>query len=766
MLGSFSEKSQQILLKAREEMQELNHPYIGTEHLILSILKNEETISKKLENYGLTYSNFKKEILTMIGKGTKKPPFFLHTPLLKKVIENACLDAKDNNNGEVTPEHLLSSLIEVGEGIAIRILISMNINIEDIYDEFSTKLIKKIKKKHKKLLIEELGINLIEKAQNNQLDPVVGRGKEINRLIEILCRRTKNNPLLIGEAGVGKTAIVEQLALDISKGKVPNILKNKKIFSLDMSTLIAGTKYRGEFEERLQKMLKEIIEDTNIIIFIDEIHTLVGAGGAEGAIDASNILKPALARGTLRCIGATTTKEYKKYIEEDKALERRFQKITIEEPNIKETINILTKLKPIYEQFHHIIIPKELLKEIVELSNQYIYNRHNPDKAIDILDETSSMVSIKQTKEENQYNDLKEKLSQIQSKKNDLILDNNIKSAYTYLKQESNITTKLNSLELSLKASKKTMTKEDIAKVIHEKTNLPVYEIMKDNLTKVKKLETELSKTIIGQEEAIKTLIDITKRIRLGYSNHKIKSYLFVGPTGVGKTKLAKEYARHIVGAQNIIKLDMSEYSDSTGINKILGSSPGYIGYQDKNNIIEKIKEKPNAIIILDEIDKAHSKVINLLYQILEEGKITNSENETIYLSHNIIIMTTNIGFEETKLGFQKEQNKEILSSLKEKFPTPLLNRIDKIIIFKTLDEKNIKKIVKTKLENLNIKYKNLTYTNTLIKEIIIQSNYKEYGARKIEKIIEDQLENIIIDKLINKEELKIDTLKELSTNR
>ena len=393
MLGNFSDEAQLILLNAKKEMINLNHPYIGTEHLLLSILKNEKDLSDKLSNYGLTYNTFKTEILSLIGKGTKKPQFYLYTPLLKKVIENSLLDAKDNNNGEVTPSHLFASILEEGEGIAIRILIGMNINIEDMYDEFTTKLIKKTKKRKKKLLIEELGTDLVSIAKNKKLDPVIGRDKELKRLIEILCRRKKNNPILIGKAGVGKTAIVEELANLISKNEVPINLQNKRIISLDMATVVSGTKYRGEFEERMQKIIKEVSEENNIILFIDEIHTLVGAGGAEGAIDASNILKPALARGTIKCIGATTTNEYKKYIETDKALERRFQPIIIEEPNIEQTIKILEKLKPIYEQYHKVKIPDYLLKNIVELSNKYIYDSNRDNTILDNIFKNISYVT-------------------------------------------------------------------------------------------------------------------------------------------------------------------------------------------------------------------------------------------------------------------------------------------------------------------------------------------------------------------------------------
>ena len=761
MLSNFNQESQLILLKAREEMLELNHPYIGTEHLLLSILKNKSNTQEKLNEYGITYTNFKKEIIKVIGKGSKQSEFFLHTPLLKKVMENAMLDAKDNNNGEVTLEHLVASLLEEGEGIAIRILIGMNINIDDLYEEFNSKLVHKNKRKKKKLLIEELGINLVEKAKNSSLDPVFERDKEIERLIEILCRRNKNNPLLIGNAGVGKTAIVEALASRINEKNVPQKLQNKKIISLDMATIVSGTKYRGEFEERMQKIIKEISDDGNIILFIDEIHTLVGAGGAEGAIDASNILKPSLARGIIKCIGATTTEEYKKYIEQDKALERRFQKIIIEEPNQEATLNILKHLLPIYEQYHHVKIPPALLKTIVELSNHYIYDRHNPDKVINILDEACSIVSIKESKQEKGLYQLKKELKEVQKKKNSLIIDNDINSAYQYLKKEIEINHQINELQMIQRDKKKEVTITDIAKVISQKTNIPIYEIEKDTLSNIEKLYTKLNNEIIGQENAIKSLINMTKKMKLGYNNHKVKSYLFIGPTGVGKTKLAKTYAQYLVGDNNLIRLDMSEYSDVTSINKIIGSSPGYVGYQDNYTLLTKLKEKPFSVLLLDEIDKAHPSVLNLLYQILDDGMITDAKNNTINLNHNIIIMTSNIGFEETKVGFNQEVSPNMTSNLKQKFPPSLINRIDNILVFKNINEENITKIIKKKLNSLQDKYKEFKYTNNLIKDIIKESDYQEYGARKAEKIINDKVENIIIDKLLNNKSLTINSLNE-----
>ena len=763
MLCNFNEESQYILLKSKNEMLELNHPYIGTEHLVLSILKTNNTISKKLESYGLTYNIFKNEIIKIIGKGTKRSEFFLYTPLLKKVIENAAIDAKENNNGEVTVEHLFSSLLESGEGIAIRIFMGMNIDIDDMYDEFSNSLIKKHKKKKKKLLIEELGVDLVEKAKTKKIDPVINRDKEIKRLIEILSRRSKNNPLLIGEAGVGKTAIVEGLAMLIAECNVPFSLQNKRIISISMSSIVSGTKYRGEFEERMQKLINETIEEDNIILFIDEIHTLVGAGGAEGAIDASNILKPFLARGELKLIGATTTDEYKKYIEQDKALERRFQRLIINEPTREQTIDILTKISPLYASYHNVIIPNNLIEKIVDLSNKYIYNRYQPDKSIDILDEVCASASIKETKYTSKLSLLKKELKQITENKKTLILDNDIESAYDYRKKEKVIKSQINELELDNSNNKNTISLSDIAKVINEKTNIPIYEIEKDNMKIIKSIENNLKNVIVGQDHAIESLIKITKKIKLGYSENKVKSYLFVGPTGVGKTKLAKTYAELLSSNSKLIRLDMSEFSDITSINKLTGSSPGYIGYDDNNYIFDKIRNNPNSCILLDEIDKAHPKVINLLYQILDEGKSTDSKGQIINFNNTIIIMTSNIGFEETKVGFNKEINTNIITSLKKEFSPSLINRIDNIIVFNKLTSNNIIKIIKNKLNTLKEKYPNYTYNNSTINKILELSNYKEFGARQINKIIESKIENNIIDNIIeNKTNIDINTLNTL----
>lgn len=765
MLGNFSEEAQIILNNAKEEMKDLKHPYVGTEHLVLAILKESNGISNKLNDYGVNYSSFKNEIINIIGKGTKETELFLYTPLLKKIIENAIIDSKDNSNGEVGIENLFSALIEEGEGIAIRIFLKMDVDMDEIYEYFISKKTKKVRnKRNKKLLIEELGVNLTEKAKNNELDPVIGREEEVSRVLEILCRRTKNNPILIGEPGVGKTAIVEELCNLIVSNRVPENLKNKKVISLDMASAVAGTKYRGEFEERIKKVLKEIEEDGDIILFIDEIHTLVGAGGAEGAIDASNILKPALARGKIKCIGATTISEYKKFIEKDGALERRFQKIIVDSPSKEKTKNILLKLRPIYEKYHKVKISDSLIDEILNLTEKYIYNRNEPDKSIDVLDEVCAKVSIQNNSNKSEIDVLNERLRELNKLKNDFIIENNLEKAYEYRKEEKEILSRINELGLNnnKKMEYKEVTIKDVANVINIKTKIPVYEILQDNAKIIKNIESKLKNNIIGQENAINKLINITKRIKLGYKDNKVYSLMFVGPSGVGKSFLAKVYAKELVGENNFIRLDMSEYSDSMSVNKIIGSAPGYVGYDDNKNILEEIRNKPNSVILLDEIDKAHPKIINLLYQILDEGEIKDAKGNTIKFNNNVIIMTTNIGYENNCVGFNIEHENQILSSLKSEFKLPFINRIDGIIDFNRLNEENIIKIIKNellKLKNKYLKYK-INISNNVIKEIINLSNYEEFGARKINKIIVSNIENIIIDTIIdNKKEINIDTI-------
>ena len=770
MLGNFNDEAQMVLNVAKKEMKMLNHPYVGTEHLVLSILNTKSNLCERLNAYGLDYVTFKNEIIKVIGIGTKKNDLFLYTPLLKKVIENSIMDAQENNDGEVTIEHLFSSLLEEGEGIAIRLFIGLNLEIDDMYDEFSNKLIKKTKRnKKKKLLIEDLGINLTELAKRGELDPVIGRDEETKRLLEVLCRRTKNNPLLIGEAGVGKTAIVEEVSRMIVDGRVPDVLLNKKIISLDMASAVAGTKYRGEFEERMKKILKEIEDNSDIILFIDEIHTLVGAGGAEGAIDASNILKPALARGKIRCIGATTIMEYKKYIEKDGALDRRFQKIIIEETDREKTYDIMMKLKPIYEKYHKVKIDDNIVEKIIDLSNKYIYNRHQPDKSIDVLDEVCSKVSLVQNKKSDELYKLQCKLDKITKEKNLYIIEKKIDKAYLCRKEEEKILSLINKLEL--KNNSKVLREvniNDVASVINIMTKIPVYEILQDNVTVVELIEKKLKDSIVGQDKAIGKLIDITKRIKLGYKDSGCFSMLFVGNTGVGKSLIAKLFAESMVGKNNFIRLDMSEYSDVTSVNKIIGSAPGYVGYEDNKNVLEEIRNKPYSVLLLDEIDKAHYRVINLLYQILDESRIKDSCGNDIRFDNVIIIMTTNTGFENNVVGFNNSNRNVVNNVLKDEFKKAFINRIDDIIIFNDLREEDIRTIINKRIKNLRKKYNGvkISICKSVIDDIIKKCNYIEFGARQIDKIISSYIENIIIDKVINGEfNIRISKLKEINYN-
>ncbi len=755
MFSKFTEEARKALIGAKREMSELKHSYVGSEHLLLAILKDKNnSIAKKLKEYGIEYSNFRKEIVKALGIGKEKVEWFLYTPLLKKIIEDAMLESKEDNN-EVTLEILFSSLIQEGEGIAIRIILSMNVDLDALIEELSIKGPAKKKSNKKKLLIDEFGFDMNKKAKQNEMDPVIGRNQEIDRLIEILCRRTKNNPLLIGDAGVGKTAIVEELSRRIVMGDVPLQLKGKRIVSVSMSSLVAGTKYRGEFEDRIGKMLKEVEQDTNVIIFIDEMHTLVGAGGAEGAIDASNILKPTLARGKMQIIGATTTDEYKKFIEDDKALARRFQTIMIDEPNKDKTKEILLKLKPIYESFHNVKISNDIINLIVDLSDKYIYNRRQPDKAIDILDEVSAKVSVLEDKKVNQLKSLKEELNHIIDDKNLAIINQAFNDASLLSKKERLLTSKINKLEdkiLNNKAPKE-VTESLVREIVRTKTLIPVFELNDHNSKNVQKMMIELQKEVIGQQEAIDTLYKISKRIKAGFKeSNKPISLLFVGPTGVGKTLLAKKFSQYMIGDNSLITLDMSEYKEEHTISKIIGSPPGYVGYHNKTTILEEIKNKPFSVILVDEIEKAHPSVINLFLQILDEGKIKDASGNVVRFDHNIIIMTSNIGFDKNNIGFNNNPD-HINTKLKDILSTEILNRIDNVVTFNHLTKKDILKIINNKLKTAknNFKERNIDVhiTNKVIEEIVDDSHYQDFGARKIDKIIHNKIDDLVIDNLI-----------------
>ena len=753
MFYQFSEDAKKVLINMKKEMQNLKHPYIGTEHLFLSILKcNNKSLINRFDNEGITYNKFKNELLRIVGKGSSSNEYYLYTPLLRKVLEGASLISSDNGKDKVDIYDLIISLLDEGEGIAIRILLSMNIDLEKLYDSF----INDKTSVHGKLFVESIGINLNEKSKLGELDPVVGREKEISRLIEILSRRTKNNPILLGEAGVGKTAIVEELASRLENSYLGK-LSNKKIISVSMSNLVAGTKYRGEFEERIEKIVTELEKNDEIILFIDEIHNLVGAGGAEGAIDASNILKPALARGKIKIIGATTTSEYKEFIEKDKALARRFQIINIDEPSSDEVIEILKKLRPIYENYHNVKISDEVIEKIVFLSNKYIYDRKMPDKAIDVMDEACSKLLVSSFNN-NEINTINEEISNVRKQKNDCILNNNFSEAFLYRRTELALETKKNRIEfLSSKNNIHEIGIDDVYEIIEKKSKIPIT-LNKNNSIKV--LRNRLCKEVLGQDEAINKLISSVKKKEYSFYNlKKPNSFLFMGATGVGKTLLAKEFGKLLYG-NNVIKVDMSEYKEAHSISKMIGSPPGYVGYDDNKNLFEKVKDNPYSLIILDEIEKSCKDVINLFLQILDEGSCKNSSGEEIIFSNTTIIMTSNLGYKKNNIGFLNSSNNEEITQF---FGIEFINRIGNIIRFNNITEDICEKLVRKKIRMMQKEYRKrhikFSYSNELIKEIVKISEYKKFGLRRIDDVIEQKIESYLIDQVLNgATEIKIAT--------
>ena len=747
MFIKFNEEAQKILKNSKIEMQKLKHAFIGSEHVLLSILNSSNNISDKLNELGINYDVFQKELIRLVGVGNSKNDYFIYTPLLKRILENAIIDTKECNNNEVTIESIFLSILDEGEGIAVRILCNLGIDIDNMYEELNKKSY--FKKSNKKLIINECSTDLTKKAMDGKIDPLIGRDQEVEEIIEILLRRNKNNPLLIGEAGVGKTAIVEELANRIVNDKVPNKLRNAKIYNLSMASCVAGTKYRGEFEERINKMLKELENNEDIIVFIDEIHTLVGAGGAEGAIDASNIIKPALARGTIKLIGATTINEYKETICKDKALNRRFQTIFIKENTLDETKTILNNLKPLYEEYHGVEISDEIINSIVSLTDKYIGDKNNPDKSLDILDTVCTKVSLNKNSEMIRISELKEELGNIKKKKNELIMKHSFNEAFKLKDNEMKLEDKINNLSLNMKSNtKKIVTINDVANVIESKTKIPVYEINKDT-KKLLNLEKYLKKKVIGQDEVIKDIAKITKKMMLGYKNDLPYSFLFTGRSGVGKTLLVKEYSDYL--KIPLIRLDMSEYKESHTVSKIIGSPPGYIGYNDTDNVLEKVNNNPFCILLLDEIEKACNEVINLFLQILDEGVITNSHGNKVSFRNTIIIMTSNIGSEKDNIGFNNKKNDIEIRNI---LSIPLVNRINKVFNFNNLNEDVLRKILACKVKVIKEKYQknniSICISKKVIDEIISKSEYEVYGARHASKLLEEKIDDFVIEGILN----------------
>lgn len=755
MFSRFSEEAQKALILAKKEMNNLRHPYVGSEHLFLSILSMKDLeITKVLASYNIIYEVFKKELIRIVGVGKESNEWFLYTPLLKRVIETAILNSKEKGEVEVSVNELLLAILEEGEGVAIRLLIGLNIDVDEIYNSISKDSKVSNKALHKKLLVEDFAVNLNKKIVGNEVDPVIGRDDEIKSLIEILCRRGKNNPLLIGEAGVGKTAIVEELARRIVEGNVPKPLKGKTILSLPMASLVAGTKYRGEFEERVSKILKELEENDDIIVFIDEVHTIVGAGGAEGAIDASNIIKPALARGKIQLIGATTTYEYHNFIEKDKALNRRFQIIMIEEPSTNKTKDILKKLKPLYEAYHFVSISDDIIDLIVELSSTYIYEYYQPDKSIDILDEVCTKASLLESKNDTVLSKINIELQEVISNKKKAIMKQDFDLASTYKEKEKELLTKKNDLELNLmtKRKPKKITKEMVADVIYLKTKIPVYEINKSSRKIINNLDKSLKKIVLGQDEIITDLCNRVKKVRLGFQDKPhIESFLFCGRTGVGKTLLVKEFANLLYGDANFIRLDMSEYKEAHTVSKIIGSPPGYVGFDNHLTVLDTIRMHPHSVILLDEIEKASGEVMKLFLQVLDEGVLTDSRGRKVRFDNVFLFMTTNLGFSKDSIGFTESKNN---IDIEDFLGVEFVNRIGKIYYFNDISRDVIHRIVEKRLnvliEGFKKKDLKIKISSKIVDKVIKESNYEKFGARRVDKVIDEVVTPIIVDAWYN----------------
>jgi len=739
MFQKFSENTKKIIKNAKLEMQKFASPFVGTEHIILSILNSNLDIKNKLNDYNINYDIFRNKLIEKVGIGSSTNSYFIYTPLLKRIIENSILFAKEENILEVTPEMLFLSILSEGEGVGIRILKDLNIDVDKLYLELEKNKTNQKNKINKKSLLLEYGIDLLNLVKNGNINRVVGREKEIEEVIEILSRKNKNNPLLIGEAGVGKTAIVEYLAYKIYHNDVPNFLKNKRIISLSMSNLVSGTKYRGEFEERIEKVIKEIENNDDIIIFIDEIHLIVGAGGAEGAIDASNILKPYLARDKIKLIGATTLKEYKDSIEKDKALNRRFQSIFVKESTLDETKEILKYLKPIYEKYHDVKVSDNIIDKIVELTDSYILNKNNPDKSIDILDEVCAKKSITKDNKEIKLEELKYKLNNLNNLKNEKIIEKNYIEATNLKQLEILYEEKINKLKFN--KSKREVKLNDIYSLINNKTNIPIYE--NNKLNKLNCIEKKLQRIVVGQNNAInKIMIDIKKKYLRLIDIKKVLSFLIIGKSGVGKSLFARELAK--LFNMNLIKIDGLEYSDNYSINKIINSN--YNHY----SILDDVINNPYSILLIENIDECSQSFINLLLRIINDGYITNSNHEKIYFYHTIVIMTSNKINLDISLGFNHNKS----NSLKDYFNEDFLDKIDSIVEFNDLGKNDIKTIINNEIKSVKKKYKisknDLTIHKSLINDIICLSNYNNNGARKIKEIVNKKINDILFKKIFD----------------
>lgn len=784
--NSFTTKANEVLNLAIKSAETYGHNYIGTEHILVGLLSTDSTVPA-LTNNGVTYEGVDRLIREEIGVGNPTsltPDDF--TPRAKRIIEISFQIARTMRNSYVSVEHILAALLKEEDSYAVKFINELGTDSQRILDDLITDLSSnsydsnqqsgsKKKGKSKTPTLDEFGKNLTELAKQGKIDPVIGREKEIKRVIQILSRRNKNNPCLIGEPGVGKTAIAEGLALKIVNGEVPEMLANKTIYSLDLTSMVAGTKYRGDFEERIKKAMDEVKDNKDVILFIDEIHNIMGAGAAEGAVDAANILKPSLARGEIQVIGATTISEYRKNIEKDAALERRFQPVTVGEPTEEETVEILKGLRDKYEAHHKVKITDEAIDSAVKLSSRYINDRFLPDKAIDLIDEAASVVRLNAYTLPQNLKDMEDEIKRLNAEKQDAVNNQKFEDAAKFRDKANELTKLLDDEKSKWRNSSnhdvKAVSSDEIAQVVSSWTGVPVSQLTKEESERLLNMEKILHERIVGQDKAVSAISKAIRRGRVGLKNpnRPIGSFIFLGPTGVGKTELCKSLAEAMFGDENaIIKLDMSEYMEKHTVSKLIGAPPGYVGFDEGGQLTEKIRRKPYSVVLFDEIEKAHPDVFNMLLQILEDGVLTDSQGRKVSFKNAIIIMTSNVGAskitdEKLALGFGQEDGKKlsiedlVMPDLKKTFKPEFLNRLDDIIVFNQLEQSDIEEIAKRMLKSLQKRTQDLgielDFTDAAITELAKEGFDKTYGARPLRRAIqskiEDKLSELILDKTI-----------------
>ncbi|MER2029331.1 MULTISPECIES: ATP-dependent Clp protease ATP-binding subunit [Solibacillus] len=783
MFNRFTQRAQKVLQLAQEEAIRLKHKEIGTEHILLGLIREGGGIAAKaLEAINISPQMIETGIEELVGKGTEDVgPIVHYTPRAKKVIELSLDESRKLGHAYVGTEHILLALIREGEGVAARVLANTGVSINkarqqvllllgnnDSNNSGNSSMTQTVNTP----TLDSLARDLTAVAREGSLDPVIGRSKEITRVVEVLSRRTKNNPVLIGEPGVGKTAIAEGLAQQIINNEVPETLRDKRVMTLDMGTVVAGTKYRGEFEDRLKKVMDEIRQAGNIILFIDELHTLIGAGGAEGAIDASNILKPSLARGELQCIGATTLDEYRKYIEKDAALERRFQPIQVDEPSVEETIQIINGLRDRYEAHHRVKISDEAVEAAAKLSDRYISDRFLPDKAIDLIDEAGSKVRLRSYTVPPNLKELEDKLEGIKSEKNAAVSGQEFEKAAALRDTEQKLKQELEQLKKEWKEKQgkeeSTVYVDDIAQVVAMWTGIPVSKIAQAESAKLLNLEEELHKRVVGQGEAVEAISRAIRRARAGLKDPKrpIGSFIFLGPTGVGKTELARALAEVMFGDEDaMIRVDMSEYMEKHSTSRLVGSPPGYVGFDDGGQLTEKVRRKPYSVVLLDEIEKAHPDVFNILLQVLEDGRLTDSKGRVVDFRNTVVIMTSNVGADALKyrkhVGFgagvnaskDKDMKNTMLEELKKAFRPEFLNRIDEMIVFHSLEKDHLKEIVSLMANSLTNRLKEqdieLQLTDAALEKISEEGYDPQYGARPLRRALQKHVEDRLSEELL-----------------